>query len=135
MTTFKYKFCYVAITVTIQNMVSYVSVLQIVNTNLIVYLGFLFMSLFFYFFQESGNKEAKSSYTSERDIDMLPEWEKEKYKSQNRSGNENLNDDARKLQNAALVPVVKDASEFRELTKVIATDYFSLFIKKYICII
>lgn len=61
---------------------------------------------------------------------MLPEWEKEKYKSQNRSGNENLNDDARKLQNAALVPVVKDASEFRELTKVIATDYFPLFIKK-----
>lgn len=64
-------------------------------------------------------------YSSDRDTDMLPEWEKEKLKAQNRSNNENLNgDDTRKTQNATPVPVVKDASEFRELTQVSIHDFF-----------
>ncbi len=50
---------------------------------------------------------------------MLPDWEKEKVKAQARLAQENQNsEDARKAQNAVPVPVVKDASEFRELTQV-----------------
>lgn len=46
---------------------------------------------------------------------MLPEWEKEKIKAQNKGIDSQGND---KNQNAVPVPVVKDASEFRELTQV-----------------
>lgn len=49
---------------------------------------------------------------------MLPEWEKGKIQSQNKSNEYQVNDDSRKNQNAIPVPVVKDASEFRELTQV-----------------
>lgn len=46
---------------------------------------------------------------------MLPDWEKEKIKAQNKGIENQCND---KNQNAVPVPVVKDASEFRELTQV-----------------
>lgn len=74
---------------------------------------------FFFFFQQCVNKDSKVHYSGDH-VDMLPEWEKEKLKAQNRLNNENSNnDDSRKTPNAVPVPVVKDASEFRELTQVL----------------
>lgn len=60
--------------------------------------------------------ENKDASLSDRDIDMLPEWEKEKIRAQRLSENQS-NDDSKKVQ-ATPVPVVKDASEFRALTQV-----------------
>ena len=63
--------------------------------------------------QQYGNKENKIPLSSERDLDMLPSWEKDKYQPPVSAGEE-----LKKSHASAPVPVVKDASEFRELTQV-----------------
>lgn len=62
---------------------------------------------------------------------MLPDWEKEKIKAQNKGIENQAND---KNQNAVPVPVVKDASEFRELTQVRSLQRNSSYFLADLCI-
>jgi len=61
--------------------------------------------------QQYGNKENR--IPSGNELDMLPPWEKDKYQPAVTAG-----EDSKKTHPSAPVPVVKDASEFRELTQV-----------------
>ncbi|XP_065226926.1 protein PRRC2C-like isoform X3 [Planococcus citri] len=67
--------------------------------------------------EQQRKMEIKDPHYNDRDVEMISEWEKEKARSQNRLNEAQSIEDAKKSQTATLVPVVKDASEFRALTQ------------------